>query len=399
MLKARPISTQATAEASTPTGCQATFQPANSQPGVYAYVLPAIGSCPGDSSSLDISVSQAAQAGTGGDTTLCSSGAPFPLSLMLSGPYDLGGLWTGPGGAPSNGVLDPAVAASGTYSYTVAAPAPCPDAVATVEVTLQAVPVIAPSISTGDGCAPLEVTLTSGYSGNGICHWDLGDGTDTTACGPITVTYGEPGSYTVTFTVTGPDGCGTSAQVDQLVHVVDRPEAAFSIVGSGISTSNPVAAFANESTGAADFHWDFGGLGSSSEVNPQFTFPNEAEAGWTVCLIAYASPGCADTTCTELLVPASASVMVPNAFTPDGDGRNDGFAPVTVGLDPDDFHFIVMDRWGKAVFTTEDPQAVWDGNFGSGDAAPVGVYVWKLTGQDLIAKTRFERIGHVTLVR
>ena len=99
------------------------------------------------------------------------------------------------------------------------------------------------------------------------------------------------------------------------------------------------------------------------------------------------------------MIPASASVFVANAFTPDGDGRNDDFAPVSNGLDPNDYHFLIVDRWGSPVYSTEDMNAKWDGNFGNGKPAPVGVYVWKLTGQDMISHTRFEHVGHVTLVR
>ena len=99
------------------------------------------------------------------------------------------------------------------------------------------------------------------------------------------------------------------------------------------------------------------------------------------------------------MVPASASVLTPNAFTPDGDHLNENFAPVPSGLDPNDYHFIIMDRWGAMVFSTEDMNAKWDGNLGNGRPAPIGVYVWKLTAQDLISNTRFEQIGHVTLVR
>ncbi|MBS1945652.1 MAG: hypothetical protein JST98_10755, partial [Bacteroidetes bacterium] len=54
-----------------------------------------------------------------------------------------------------------------------------------------------------------------------------------------------------------------------LVPVVAKPVAAFDVVGSTISTDNPVAAFANHSSGAGSYAWDFGHLGSSAATSPQ----------------------------------------------------------------------------------------------------------------------------------
>ena len=74
---------------------------------------------------------------------------------------------------------------------------------------------------------PLEVTFASGYNGDGSCHWDFGNGTDTTACGPITVVYDVPGTYLAQFTVQTANGCSATALVQQPVQVVHRPQAAF----------------------------------------------------------------------------------------------------------------------------------------------------------------------------
>ena len=377
----------------------AIFDPGTSIPGVYHYMVPAVASCSADMASVDIDVAMAANAGGNGDTTLCSNAEPFVLMTLLSGTPDAGGIWSGPSPIGPGGILDPSTAVSGPYVYSVTAPAPCPLAISTVQVTVTAIPVVAPTFTTSQGCVPIDVTFNSGYVGNGSCFWDFGNGTDTTACGPITVTYDQPGNYIVHFTADPGNGCAVTVQTDQLVQVVERPTAAFNIVLSNTSTHSPVAAFDNLSSGAGNFLWDFGGLGTSTALDPQFTFPYDLEEIYPICLIAYASPTCADTICSDLLIPASASVFTANAFTPDGDGRNDEFAPVSFGLDPNDYHFLIVDRWGSPVYSTEDMNATWDGNFGNGTPAPIGVYVWKLTAQDMISNTRFEQIGHVTLVR
>ncbi|MEB2342796.1 MAG: gliding motility-associated C-terminal domain-containing protein, partial [Flavobacteriia bacterium] len=378
-------------------GTSAIFNPAQSLPGTYRYVIQAIGPCPQDVAQLDISVSQAAFAGVGGDTTLCASGDPFPLATLLGGAFDAGGTWSGPGGMGSDGWVHPDTATSGSYSYTVTAPAPCPAAIAVVQVEIIPLPQAQPSFVMDNGCAPVGVTFISGYDGPGACHWDFGNGMDTTACGPVTIVYDQPGNYTVHFTADPGNGCATMFQTE-VVQVVVKPTAAFNMVGPVASTHNPTVAFGNQSSGATGYAWDFGGQGTSTAVTPQFTFPYDVEGIYPICLIAYASPTCADTACADLLIPASASVFVPNAFTPDGDGKNDDFAPIVGGLDPGDYHFYIFDRWGQLVFSTDDIKAGWDGKK-DGHDAPQDVYVWKLVGQDVIAKTRLERTGHVTLVR
>jgi len=377
----------------------ALFAPGSSMPGMYRYTVPALSVCAQDVAHLTMEVVHAAQAGTGRDTTVCANGDAFQLASLLSGVADAGGTWSGPGIVNPNGLINPAVAASGAYVYTVTPQAPCPQAAATVHVAILAVPAVTPTYAMHDGCAPVLVTFNADHNGGGLCHWDFGNGAESGDCGPVSITYDAPGNYHVQFTFEPGNGCPGGVPTDLLVPVVAKPVAAFDVVGSTISTDNPVAAFANHSSGAGSYAWDFGHLGSSAATSPQFTFPADIEQIYPVCLIAYASPTCADTVCSDVLIPASASVYVPNAFSPDKDGNNEGFGPVSMGLDPNDYLFIIMDRWGHMVYSTKDTQARWDGTFNGGNPAPQGVYVWKLTAQDMIAKTRFERIGHVTLIR
>ena len=70
----------------------------------------------------------------------------------------------------------------------------------------------------------------------------------------------------------------------------------------------------------------------------------------------------------------SFGVYFPNAFSPDGNGRNDVFrAVVTAPLD--DFYIAVFNRNGEKVFETKDAATGWDGRIG-GHLAPSGGYAW-----------------------
>ena len=77
------------------------------------------------------------------------------------------------------------------------------------------------------------------------------------------------------------------------------------------------------------------------------------------------------------LEKASAQVMLPNAFTPNGDGLNDEFKPVSNEL-ISDYRMIVFNRWGNLIFESSEPEQGWNGSCPSGDCQP-GVYNWKIT--------------------
>ncbi|MDD4819873.1 MAG: gliding motility-associated C-terminal domain-containing protein [Flavobacteriales bacterium] len=68
-------------------------------------------------------------------------------------------------------------------------------------------------------------------------------------------------------------------------------------------------------------------------------------------------------------------VLLPNVFTPNGDGKNDVFTPL-VPLDKGIFHIDIFSRWGKKVFSTDDPLILWDGCTQGGSKCSDGVYFY-----------------------
>ncbi len=70
-------------------------------------------------------------------------------------------------------------------------------------------------------------------------------------------------------------------------------------------------------------------------------------------------------------------VYVPNAFTPDGDHKNDVFIPI-LECDIIEYNLNIFNRWGQLVFSTTDKNEAWDGNIHN-ESVPVGVYAWTLS--------------------
>lgn len=69
-------------------------------------------------------------------------------------------------------------------------------------------------------------------------------------------------------------------------------------------------------------------------------------------------------------------VSLPNAFTPNNDGRNDTFKPVIYG-DPENYELNIYNRWGQCVFTSFDHRVGWNG-ITNDRASDLGTYFYKL---------------------
>ena len=105
--------------------------------------------------------------------------------------------------------------------------------------------------------------------------------------------------------------------------------------------------------------------------------------------------GCDSTTTMHLTIYTD-NVFLPNVFTPDNDGVNDAFAPVSENVEL--LKLMVYNRWGNQVFYTESMDEVWDGTYQGGDyLCADGVYTWYISYKCLAE--RYEKYGHVNLLR
>jgi gliding motility-associated-like protein len=88
---------------------------------------------------------------------------------------------------------------------------------------------------------------------------------------------------------------------------------------------------------------------------------------------------------------------MPNAFTPNGDGKNDIFrVPPSEAVNV--ISFAVYNRWAARVFMTTNSGGGWDGTLG-GQAQPAGTYVWQIEYRDALTGKSVMVIGTVILVR
>ncbi|AMR29163.1 hypothetical protein A0257_20075 [Hymenobacter psoromatis] len=88
-------------------------------------------------------------------------------------------------------------------------------------------------------------------------------------------------------------------------------------------------------------------------------------------------------------------LVVPDAFTPNGDGLNDVLA--LKGRYLNNFSFVVIDKNGQEAFRATDRTQTWDGTI-RGHAPVNGAYVWHLTLRDEVGQN-FSQTGTVTILK
>lgn len=89
----------------------------------------------------------------------------------------------------------------------------------------------------------------------------------------------------------------------------------------------------------------------------------------------------------------TAYLGIPNIFTPDGDGANDLLYPIDSGLAG--FEFIVKDKFGKTLYSTNSSSFMWDGTYQSKTLN--GVYEYELNATTLDG-TSIEHIGNLCII-
>ena len=89
--------------------------------------------------------------------------------------------------------------------------------------------------------------------------------------------------------------------------------------------------------------------------------------------------------------------IMPNAFSPNSDGRNDFIFPIRIG-DATLLQYDIYNRWGQQVFTYADGDINWDGKY-SDSQCSIGVYIYIIRYRDNIYGTLKVLHGNLTLLR
>lgn len=117
--------------------------------------------------------------------------------------------------------------------------------------------------------------------------------------------------------------------------------------------------------------------------------------------VSYNYEGCtqSDTILLKVQDPNSLNcnnLLLPNAFTPNGDNLNDSYGISTIILTESNVLFEIFDMHGAKIFSTTNPEEKWDGSL-HGQAAPPGVYMYKI--KYTCNGEKYSKAGSVNLIR
>lgn len=193
----------------------------------------------------------------------------------------------------------------------------------------------------------------------------------------VGVTFAYPGVYSVSLTVSNASGTFVATQSTS---VSATPRAMFnaSLVTAGFPNQ---IVLTNFSSGASSYLWSYSETASTD--NTTDALHNYTASGpYSVSLTAISSDGCTDVSTYSFFISDSSGVSLPNVFTPNGDGVNDIYKPISRGIKS--MNVNIYSRYGNIVASWNTVNGHWDGRTPSGIACESGTYfiVVEATGFD-----------------
>lgn len=230
------------------------------------------------------------------------------------------------------------------------------------------------------------------YTGS-TYFWDFGDGNSSTQ-EVADHTFTQSGNYIVTLVVTTAQGCVGSDTTTVSIFVKQQSTANFAMENRELSIFDPTVKLTNQSLNYSTSYWTFGDGNNSTQTHPIYQYL--AEGTYLITLVVNNANNCPDTTSEYVIVNPEFTFYLPNAFSPDGDGKNDVF--FGKGDNIDEFELLIFNRWGENIFASQNINNAWDGTYKNEPAKP-DVYVYKVKIKDSVKGNWHYYDGHVTLVK
>lgn len=252
--------------------------------------------------------------------------------------------------------------------------------------------VVPPSIESCDG--DLTVEFSSGNPAPPQNIWDFGDGNTSTQIHP-THTYGDTGTYVVTFTAIDSNTCNIFATESFNVTINAVPE--ISVV-MDYTPPKPCEAIVYEVNlsatleNADSIYWDMGdGTEFINDTVINYTYATHGNYTITATLFNQCGPK-SFTYNASFMELGESEGIIPNVFTPNGDGMNDELEFLGVDF-TQDYSLKIFNRWGRMMFESTNPDDRW-----KGDNAEDGTYFYELRYTDQCSTEERLVTGTVSLL-
>ena len=351
------------------------------------------GLCTSNAATITIVVNDTATAyASAAATTICSGN-----NIVLNGQGGNSSLWTGPNGFTSinqnETITNASTLASGTYTYSaINNPGNCTHT-ASVTILVNETPADA-SVLGASTCTGANLNLTANATGSVTWY------TDSTLINLVNTgnTYSPALATNMVdtfYVVVVNNGC--TSNVQSVIASNYNIVAAISASPDSGSVPLPVV-FTNNSIGvdsADTYQWIYN---STTFATTQHA-ANEFQQGGShnVMMIATDNQsGCKDTAYVTIFVDDEIRVVIPNIFTPNGDGINDGFALDIKGAK--EAKGSIYNRWGSLLYEWDAINSTWDGKLTNGELVSDGIYFYiiKIVGYN---GDKLDVPGNVTIVK
>ncbi|MCD4771862.1 MAG: gliding motility-associated C-terminal domain-containing protein, partial [Bacteroidales bacterium] len=197
-----------------------------------------------------------------------------------------------------------------------------------------------------------------------LLEWDFGDGETSTEIIPSHL-YTNTGEYDVVLIVSKTDGC-----IDTITNKVTVKPLPNVNLGDDVElpACSPITLDADNP--GLSYLWS---TGETTQTIELFVLSED-----TTVWVVVDENGCLASNSIFIdVVVVHKKLHFPNAFTPNGDGKNDFFAPVGFIDDVSLYQLLIYNKWGQLLFESNDPNSGWDGKC-NGRISPTGVYVYKV---------------------
>lgn len=220
-------------------------------------------------------------------------------------------------------------------------------------------------------CEKKPVQFNSALTGISSWLWDFGDGTSN-AAPPVQHAFSGAGSFNVSLTVKDVNGCGSLPAADivaiNTAPAINAGPDKYFRIGSSVTLDASIP-----NPGNYNFVWTPSTyLNLATVLNPAAL----ADRKMTYTLVATDKL----THCTaadSMVIKPIGIVQIPNAFTPNNDGKNDVFRILGAEM-VTQFNLKIFNRYGQVVFETSDKNEGWDGKV-KGSLVPSGGFIYILT--------------------
>lgn len=180
-----------------------------------------------------------------------------------------------------------------------------------------------------------------------------------------------PNTQLYRLVVASKEGCHDTDFVNLEVHAYAKVQFAPGLHSIPLSAEN--VQFTNQSTQTNHSTWFVNGKQASNERHFQFELSDTGL--YRIKLLGKNHAGCNDSFEQQIRVLPVSFMFIPNAFTPNGDGINETFAPSTFYIE--EYQMTIFSRWGQRIWKSRSGEAfpAWDATMDqSKETVPLGTY-------------------------